>query len=491
MGQHMAGHPLLDDYATLLHGVKQWTGAGQRARENVPEILVQQLWYDRAAHATNLASVEGHALEVVSPGWWNHCAGPDFRGAQIIFNGTLYRGDVEVHLDAPCWQEHGHHRDPRYNDVILHAVLNPVTAGFRAETADGRSIPHLHLSMLGAFAAEHPPPLEDMELHGGLVPRRHGSCNRFLAEDRANVLLDFVQLSGDWRLLNKARRIEERMDAVGPDQATYEQLCRAMGYRPFTAAMERIAKALPYERAVQLSLLAPNLLESAFLHLGGLLPVADAAIAALPPHGQRLVALREEHLPTLRALSLDWPLVGVRPNNYPSRRLAGLASLVGRTARKGLARSLEEIWHEHGADPRALRRAMESLFPGAMGFWSRHYRFDGAAMKKSSAPVGSGRVRSIIGNVFVPLALAQARQRGDQTREAQVFSTYHKLPLEPDNQIYQRMIPRVFGDSRQRLAFHGQQGILQMHEDWCERNPSCRDCPVLSYLDGRDSASRR
>jgi hypothetical protein len=28
-----------------------------------------------------------------------------------------------------------------------------------------------------------------------------------------------------------------------------------------------------------------------------------------------------------------------------------------------------------------------------------------------------------------------------------------------------------------------QQGLLQMHQDWCESNPSCRDCALIQYLE--------
>src|SRR5690606_33569088 len=110
--------------------------------------------------------------------------------------------------------------------------------------------------------------------------------------------------------------------------------------------MERLARALPCERAYQLARQEPHLLEAALLHLGRLLPAGDAAVAELPPHGQRLAALRAEHLPTLRALAVAWPLAGVRPNNYPERRLAGLAGFLGRVATRGLARTLENCWQE-------------------------------------------------------------------------------------------------------------------------------------------------
>ena len=449
-----------------------------------PEQVVQQFWYDYGPETGPLRTVEGQALEVLSPGWWNHCAGPDFQGAQLRFNDTLYTGDVEVHIDQVYWRQHGHDRDPRYNNVLLHVVLNAPPEGGAAFTSGGRKLPHLVLGPLCGDAKDGSlRPLEDVESHPELRPRCHGSCNRFVADGHPETLTDFLRLSGDWRLLNKTRYVEERMARVGGDQAAWELVARALGYRPFADNLERLARALPYERACQLAQQQPHLLEAALLRLAGLLPL-DASVEDLPPHGKRLIELCARWLPQMNALDVVWPLSGVRPNNYPARRLSGLAHLMGRVGRDGLAATLDRLWKTH-EKPLDLRRAFEGLFPPAMGFWSTHYGFERPPMGKPNAPVGAGRVRSIIGNVIVPFAMARARSAGDRTWEEQVWRFFRALPVEPDNHVYQRMVPRVLSDHRFRFTFQTQQGLLQLHEDWCKTNPSCRNCALLAYLEGR------
>ena len=448
----------------------------------IPEQVVQQFWYDHAPSAGFLKTLEGHQLEVLSPGWWNHCAGPDFQGAQLRFNGTLFTGDVEIHLDQPCWKQHGHHRDARYNDVLLHVVLNPPTDNTPVLTKSGKALPHLALDSLCNLERGRLHPLQDVEGHPELAPRCHGSCNRFVAEGRPEVLTDFLRLSGDWRLLNKTRYAQARIAAVGAEQATYELLARALGYRSYADTFERLARALPYDRAIQLARQEPFLFEAALLHIGGLLPRDKTE--ALPPHGKRLDRLRETHLPHLNALDITWSKVGVRPNNYPGRRIAGLSAILVRAAQDGLVGTLERLWKSHES-PLELRRAFEALFPPAMGFWASHYQLDRDAMRTTSAPVGAGRVRSIIGNGFVPVALAQARNAGQRSWEEQILEFYRKLPMEPDNYVYKRMLPRILSDHALRLNFQTQQGILQLHEDWCKSNPSCKDCSLLAYLEGR------
>lgn len=451
----------------------------------LPEQVVQQFWYDHAIAAGPMQCVEGHRVEVVSPGWWNHCAGPDFQGAQLRFNGTLFTGDVEIHLEQSAWYQHGHHRDERYNNVLLHVVLHPPgESSTQVETAAGNTLPHLVLDALCQIERGRLKPLLDVETAPDLAPRCHGSCNRFVADGEPEILTDFLRLSGDWRLLNKTRYVQERIAAVGADQAAYELIARALGYRPFVDHFERIARALPYERAIQLAHQEPFLLEAALLYLADLFPAPHDSEPGLSPHAERLMALQRQHFPQMRPLGLDWKMSGVRPNNYPGRRLAGLAALVGRVSRLGLVTRLDRLWKEE-ENPVALRREFEQLFPGAMGYWAHHYRLDRPAMTSRTAPVGAGRVRSIIGNVFVPLALARARMSGQRGWEEQILDFYHRLPMEPDNTIYKRMLPRILGDHTLRIGFQSQQGILQLHEDWCKSNPSCKDCALLAYLDGQ------
>lgn len=52
-------------------------------------------------------------------------AGPDVRDAVLAReNATQHlTGDVEFHIRASDWFHHGHERDPRYNNVVLHVVL--------------------------------------------------------------------------------------------------------------------------------------------------------------------------------------------------------------------------------------------------------------------------------------------------------------------------------------------------------------------------------
>ncbi len=445
----------------------------------IPEHVLQGVWYDHLFPEAGLETEEGHRIEILSPGWWNRQEGPDFRGAQILFNGTLHSGDVEVHLEGAGWRAHGHHLDERYNDVVLHVVLE---GGGDPVTSEGKRIPTL---VLGRFI-EH-----DLRVLADLVPAvdvpcengpRRGRCGELSESERGAGLGKLIDLAGEWRVLNKARALRERMDQVGRDQAVYEALLYACGFGHFKHHFRAVARHLPYDRARQLVQEDTLLLETALLRMAGLLPETLPEGTTAAPHFGRLRALQRERLSGLRALPLEWRRVGVRPNNNPERRLAGAARFVARTGRLGLVDTLEEVWRED-MRPIERRRRFEGLFPGATGFWATHCTWTGKRMAKPSAPIGGGRVRSIIGNVFIPAGLAVARQERDRVKEERVYALFESLPKEPDNHIVRVMGPRLLqGAGGRRLGFRTQQGLLQVYLDWCEGNPSCHNCTMLRYL---------
>lgn len=459
----------------------------REGRALVDERVVQGLWYDRLFRQAGLLTTDGRELAVVSPGWWNHGPGPDFKGAQLEFNGRLHTGDVEIHLSAAGWRQHGHDKDSRYDEVILHVVLDAPPE--RPEVrSSGREIPTLHLS----------PYLEEdilslaVQMDTGDYPNRvdgsFGRCAGVVEAYGPERLEPMIRLAGEWRMLFKAREIRERMDRMGPDQVVYEMLLYACGFSHFKHHFRALARQLPYDRARQLGGEDALLLEAAFLQLSGLLPNDLPEGCDGVPHFARMRGYRLNRLEGLQSLPLDWRRIGVRPINFPERRMAGAARVVARTADLGLVETVDRIWRQEDLTPLKRRRAFEALFPTPMGFWSSHCSWTGKKMGTPSALIGAGRVRSIIGNVFVPLGLALARKERNRDYEERVFTFFAALPKEPENQIQRKMLPRVYGDAiPKKINFCTQQGLLQMYADWCEPNPSCRDCRVMNVIGGKES----
>nr|HPO14301.1 DUF2851 family protein [Candidatus Hydrogenedentota bacterium] len=186
--------------------------AGAREENtSISEHMFQSIWYDQRFSEEALTTDEGKPLRVISPGWWNHQEGPDFKGSQIDFGGILRTGDVEVHLDHEGWRSHGHHQDPRYDDVILHVVLEENPPRYPIQTSKGRPIASLLLRRYlpgDLYALTDHLLVENPDYAAGAVT---GQCAAKTLSDPSS-LVALINLAGEWRMLNKARALRERMD---------------------------------------------------------------------------------------------------------------------------------------------------------------------------------------------------------------------------------------------------------------------------------------
>lgn len=83
-------------------------------------------WWRLEPH-TLLSLEDGRRCLLLYSGQPGGPAGPDVRDAvlRLLPADTTLAGDVEFHLRAGDWFAHGHHTDPRYNQVILHVVRYP------------------------------------------------------------------------------------------------------------------------------------------------------------------------------------------------------------------------------------------------------------------------------------------------------------------------------------------------------------------------------
>jgi hypothetical protein len=99
---------------------------------------------------------------VIRQGKRNGGPGPDFLGAILAFpDGSVHRGDVEIHRNRNDWFYHKHQWDPRYWGVILHVIAT----GSLKSVPSGpmRAIPTAYIAQDSnipiAFCSEVPTPL--------------------------------------------------------------------------------------------------------------------------------------------------------------------------------------------------------------------------------------------------------------------------------------------------------------------------------------------
>jgi hypothetical protein len=419
---------------------------------------LQCVWYDPKLRPEGLRTPEGELLEVLHPGRWNLEAGPDFLGAEFAVAGRRHRGDVEIHLSAQDWLNHGHARDPRYAQVALHVTYYP---GALPASALPAACAQTHLAT--ALAARPGFSFEAIDLtaypysiQGALTPVRQ-ALRGLDAEGRR----DLLESAGEERLLRKALALAAAIRQYGPAQALYREILAALGYKHNKTAFRRLADALP--EAV-LREKAGGDAQRAFALLWG--------ASGLMPREMPVDGAREDRLlfrrawdcwwkegaafPGLDRNAFGWRLDHLRPANHPVRRFMAAAWLFTRPT--ALAEDLE-TWSK--ATPRAwVAAAKRRLTVEAEDFW-RGLDPD-LDSRGAFALVGPPRAAAILINVLVPYAAAMGKTELFQQGLTSL------LPAEPVNAIIKETAHALFGPDwppsliTSALA---RQGLIQIFHD--------------------------
>lgn len=106
------------------------------------EDLLHYIWKYKKYPLSDLSTTSGDVVIVQNSGTHNHLSGPDFFNANLVINGQLWAGNVEIHIKSSDWYAHGHETDATYDNVILHVVWEEDVSVFRS---DGSEIPTLEL----------------------------------------------------------------------------------------------------------------------------------------------------------------------------------------------------------------------------------------------------------------------------------------------------------------------------------------------------------
>lgn len=423
----------------------------------MPEIEWQARWF-AGDFGTRFTATDGRAVEVIQFGVWNRGAGPDFLDAAVRFDDDPpQRGAIELDLEADDWERHGHGSNPDFENVVLHLFVTSGTARESfTRTAAHRLVPRVRL--------------EAARLDDGLavypVLARPGRCSAPLRDFGAERAESLLLSAARHRLQRKSQRWLRLAAAHGADEALYQMLAMALGYRENQLPFQLIAQRLP------LRLLRANSDHAAawMLGLGGFLhgrefgPEAKRTRRYLRSTWESWWPKRGEWTRLILPRGA-WRLGGTRPSNHPQRRLAAMAALVRAWPKvRALLKS---------KDPTT---AAQNVLPElGDSFWEHHFTLTSARQARPISLIGSSRIAEILANVIYPAILPS---------RAAAWEQYIRLPAELTNRRVETAAARLFGGNavfRRAVprTVAVQQGLLQIYEDFCLRDAS--DCARCSF----------
>ncbi len=411
------------------------------------EQLLHYAWKHKIFSPHALRTTTGEAVEVMDTGRPNPSAGPGFFNARIKIGGLLWAGNVEIHPRSSDWFRHGHHRDARYDSVVLHLAAE-IDADIHR--SNGERIPQARLECPPAWSENY------REL---LAADRFPACRRILPSLSPFAVHAWMSALQTERFGQKAALLAERADRCGGNwnDTFFVTLARNFGFGTNGDAFETWALHLPL-RAVDKHRDDLFRVEAFFFGQAGLLPETPAGDAYFLRLQKEYAYLSHKFglkVPaSLPRLFRPW-----RPGNAPHTRIARLAALYHRAdgllSRILEAETLPAVRHILKADP--------------SDYWLTHHTFNGGSSSRPKTR-GTASPDLLVINTVVPFLYACGLRRSQAVLCDRAGRFLEEL--KPENNRVTRMweqcgIPAAHaGDS---------QALLQLKTGYCDKR-RCLHC---------------
>lgn len=417
------------------------------------EDLLYHLWKFQKFNTENLKTSEGESLKVLHPGVQNELSGPDFFTSKIQIGDQLWAGNVEMHLKSSYWYDHRHEIDSTYDNVILHVVWEHDVEVYRN---DDSIIPTLILK-------DRTNP-EILQTYHILLEKDHLKINC------ENDFVDFSNfLMEHWlerlffeRLEKKSELIQHLLNKTGNnwEAVLFILLARSFGSKINAEGFMAMGLSIDFKIVQKLSR-HPFSMEALFLGQSGLIKTLD----------QYGLKLEKEYAFLKHKFKLENELLQtpqffrLRPDNFPTLRLAQLAALYSAN---------HNLFHDlmHAKDVGEIH---DQLDLDISEYWRSHYSF-GKDHSEKNKKLSSAFVDLIIINCIVPIKHSYSRFMGEED-EQPIHDLIHSIKAEKNSRIslFNRLRPKTAS-----TAMHSQ-ALLHLKNNYCDLN-KCLQCELGASL---------
>jgi len=416
----------------------------------VNEAFLHYLWKYRL-FTSALTTTSGEVVEILSPGIHNHNAGPDFSDARLRIGSTIWAGNVEIHINSSDWERHGHHKDPVYDSVILHVVLNNDAVG------SNRNIP------VAAISGKYNPELFQA-YKSFLNSKNWVPCfNQIGSIDQAEISLWLERMLIE-RLEHKAAYIQEFLEISENDWegVLYMMLARSFGFGLNALPFEMLARSLPY-RIIARHRDNPMQVEALIFGQAGLL---NPQLTEIWP--QQLFSeysfLRKKYQ-LLPIAAHTWRFMRLRPVNFPTIRLAQFASLL--CSHESLFSALLSCGNAESI--------IQWMMSSASGFWDTHYHFNKSSVSCTKS-MGRSSAGVLVINAILPLMFVFGRATANDELCNRSLTFYSQLPGELNS------ITRHWKSAGLDISSSfSTQALIGMKSEYCDKF-RCLDCRLGNLL---------
>ena len=481
----------------------------------IPEKVLYEVWKNQK-FKNELKTGTGDDISVLDAGSLNEeTGGPDFKGARIRIGNLTYVGDIEIDRHYSDWKNHGHNIDNKYNSVILHLTLFNYNNHVYVYSRNGRKVPSvciancLEKSFLDKITSKESESKKEL---GGKL-----KCTELNANIDPHIKMNFLSQLGAERFKKKCKKVYERLkeiqflnelgirepivaydfneqfherkfkysDFASQDvwlQLFYELIFEALGYSKNKLQMISLAQSanLDFIKRIENDGLLIEKYEAALLYISGL---AQSVDSVMDKESQEYIQKIQFHwdsmLPIYDGNTMDetqWHFFKLRPQNFPTIRIAGGARILRELLYGGLIKNItKKITEIYNLT--VLINALRTLFViRSDGFWKHHYVFDQQAHNDLKYFVGASRADEIVVNVLLPYFSVYFEVFGQSKQTKKIQKIYGLYQQRTENQIIQDVANALKLDNSMKSTILSQ-GMIDLFRNYCSKD-KCLECEI-------------
>lgn len=421
------------------------------------EEFLHYLWKYSLYDPDSLIDSEGKRILVINPGEYNRDSGPDFFNSRISIAGTIWAGNVEIHICSSHFDLHGHQSDSAYNNVILHVVARNDKKVFNK---NGEEILTVEMKFDSSLYDSYSDLINTPYIIACQKELLH--VDKFLIRHWLNSLL--IE-----RFHNKSEHILRIFDDTGNDweETFYRLVCRYFGFRVNTEPFEMLARTLPFRIILKH---ADNRfqVESLLFGSAGLLDEGLFKEAISDEYYRELIKEFKILKAKYSIQPMDgwvWKFSRLRPANFPTLRISQLASMLSDSGGR-FTKVIEA----------ACTDQLRKLFNvSASEYWSTHYIF-GKKSRKTAKNSGAQATDIILINAVIPLLFVYGMKRDSPEIRERAISMLEKINPEENIIIDEWKTSGMDCES----AFYSQ-SLIQLRNEYCKKR-RCLECRIGSKL---------
>lgn len=330
-------------------------------------------------------TINNKKLKVLDFGEYNFNAGPDFLDAKILFDGHVWVGPIEFHVNASDWYKHKHQHDIAYANVVAHFVYK-----------NDAPVVHIKDYLIPTVELEGKIDKHHYEKYQGLVK----SNSEILCTDQIKrldpaIIEEQLNDSIKERLWRKSLIVIKDIEANAGnrDKAFLLAVARVFGGAVNQLPFQSIIEKLEPKWLAKLNYDAFKT-EALIFGVAGMLNFnsEDDYINQL----QAEFNYQKKLFNIVEMQSQNWKYSRMRPHNFPDIRLAQFnAWLNNRTST-----------NEYLVDNWELQKWRQSFKIKLNPFWEKHFRLKNGTEKLVTTSPTDGFIDLIFINAIVPYVYA-------------------------------------------------------------------------------------